>query len=256
MKTTKTQEAQLKSEIEKALSSNAATTFEDIPGEAFSPLNQPVVEKNIHADKAFMENNEGMQGEDDTVESQDNPVNEPLDAPEQHIGNQDENAATDAIPEMPLSHAQITADAILGATDNLLEVGGGFFLRIRKHDDFYDFDEEIIQVIDDQNQKNIKLLKLEPDDKAMLRPLMIVVIRKRAKTLSPEELLAGAILSILIKKAQMIIQVRAENDRLVERIRAVFKKPDESNEERTSSKDQNQTSVEGMSQMGAVLETA
>lgn len=147
----------------------------------------------------------------------------PLDAPEQEIDpSQLGDVQAEDEPEIPLAHAQIAADTFLGITDNLLEVGGGFFVRIRKHEDFYEFDE-VVQVIDEQNQKNLKRIKLDDEDRALLRPLLVIIIRKRAKKLTPEQQLAGAVISILIKKARMAVEIRAENNLLVDRIRDIIK---------------------------------
>ncbi len=97
-----------------------------------------------------------------------------------------------------------------------------FFITIRKHKDFYDFDE-VIQIIDDQNVKNIKRLKLDEEDKALLRPLIIHVLRKKAKVLTPEQQLLGAALSIVIKKARIVMEIRKENEVMVDRIRDVIR---------------------------------
>ena len=124
--------------------------------------------------------------------------------------------------ELPTAHAQQAADAILEVTDNLLEVGGGFFVKIRKHKLFFDF-EEVIQVIYQQNEKNVQRIKLEPEDKVLLRPLLAAVLKKRAQRLTPEQQLLGAVVSILFKKVQIVAEIRAENEFLVERILHIIK---------------------------------
>ena len=118
---------------------------------------------------------------------------------------------------MPLSQANQAADALLGMSNNVLEVGGGYFVKISKHKEFYEFDE-IISVIDQQNDKNVARVKLDKEDKALLRPLLAQILRKKAKKLTPEQQLMGAVLSILMKKAQVVMEVRAENNILEERI--------------------------------------
>jgi cell division protein FtsN len=44
------------------------------------------------------------------------------------------------------------------------------------------------------------------------------VLRKKAKKLTPEQQLMGAVVSVLMKKAQVVMEVRAENNLLEERI--------------------------------------
>ena len=98
-----------------------------------------------------------------------------------------------------------------------MAVGGGYFVKINKHKEFYEF-EEILQVIDTQNEKNVERVKLDKEDQALLRPLLAQVLRKKAKKLTPEQQLMGAVISILMKKAQVVMEVRAENTLLEERI--------------------------------------
>ncbi|MEN8901231.1 MAG: hypothetical protein ABF247_08020 [Nonlabens sp.] len=102
-------------------------------------------------------------------------------------------------------------------SNNVLAVGGGYFVKIRKHQEFYEF-EEIIQVVDQQNDKNVERIKLDKEDQALLRPLLAQVLRKKAKKLTPEQQLMGAVISILMKKAQVVMEVRAENSLLENRI--------------------------------------
>jgi hypothetical protein len=125
---------------------------------------------------------------------------------------------------MPLEHAGLMADSIIGTINNtVLEVGAGYFVTISKHKDFYDF-EELIQVIDEQNTKNIKRIKLDEEDKALLRPLLIHILRKKSAALSPEKQLLMVAISIIIKKAKVVIEIRMENQQLVERIRDIIRK--------------------------------
>ena len=147
---------------------------------------------------------------------------ESLDAPEQEInGNgfdtEADETVTDQDFEVPLAQANQAADAILGMSNNVLAVGGGYFVKIRKHQEFYEF-EEIIQVVDQQNDKNVERIKLDKEDQALLRPLLAQVLRRKAKKLTPEQQLMGAVISILMKKAQVVMEVRAENSLLENRI--------------------------------------
>ncbi|MFL0147980.1 hypothetical protein V2598_06570 [Tenacibaculum maritimum] len=225
--------------------------FEQLQNEDSSPLNQPVIEKDIGGErpvdadeekqkswnvwkpeqehKTLDELEPGRSGNTQTdfrtkVEAkvEKEKEQEPLDAPEQEInGNgfdtEADETVTDQDFEVPLAQANQAADAILGMSNNVLAVGGGYFVRIRKHQEFYEF-EEIIQVVDQQNEKNVERIKLDKEDQALLRPLLAQVLRKKAKKLTPEQQLMGAVISILMKKAQVVMEVRAENSLLENRI--------------------------------------
>ncbi len=216
--------------------------FEEIPEENDSPLAQPVVQKNNPSEDATAskteskntsEKAENKPGNESKEQPKEKPKEEPLDAPEQEIDAEptEENTGTTSTSSeesgefnVPIGHATMMADTILGVVNNtLLEVGAGYFVTIRKHKDFYDFDE-VIQVIEEQNVKNIKRIKLDEEDKAMLRPLLVHVLRKKAKVLTPEQQLLGVALSIIIKKAKVVMEIRAENEMLVERIRDIIRK--------------------------------
>lgn len=225
--------------------------FEQLQNEDSSPLNQPVIEKDIGGErpvdadeekqkswnvwkpeqehKTLDELEPGRSGNTQTdfrtkVEAkvEKEKAQEPLDAPEQEInGNgfdtEADETVTDQDFEVPLAQANQAADAILGMSNNVLAVGGGYFVKIRKHQEFYEF-EEIIQVVDQQNDKNVERIKLDKEDQALLRPLLAQVLRKKAKKLTPEQQLMGAVISILMKKAQVVMEVRAENNLLENRI--------------------------------------
>ena len=225
--------------------------FEQLQNEDSSPLNQPVIEKDIGGErpvdadeekqkswnvwkpeqehKTLDELEPGRSGNTQTdfrtkVEAkvEKEKEQEPLDAPEQEInGNgfdtEADETAADQDFEVPLAQANQAADAILGMSNNVLAVGGGYFVKIRKHQEFYEF-EEIIQVVDQQNDKNVERIKLDKEDQALLRPLLAQVLRKKAKKLTPEQQLMGAVISILMKKAQVVMEVRAENSLLENRI--------------------------------------
>lgn len=218
----------IKDEIQNILASEEGQkTFEPIPEEDHSPLNQPVVEKHFG-------NQEQQSNPPNLIEEEtDNEFyisDEDLDAPEQEIDEAGfgEIGTDEEAFELPTGHAQQAADAILGVTDNLLEVGGGFFVKIRKHQLFFDF-EEVIQVIDQQNEKNVQRIKLEPEDKVLLKPLLTAVLKKRAQRLTPEQQLLGAVVSILFKKVQIVAEIRAENEFLVERILHIIKEDSDDN---------------------------
>ncbi len=212
--------------------------FEAPIDEDESPMNESVVDKDKTSPGPPLTN----EGTIDRQNGQNQPLGEsngqatvnapqtPLDAPEQEINAE---AASEHTGEMPkespegftvsLEHAQLMADTMLGVTNNVLEVGGGYFITIRKHKEFYDFDE-VIQIIDEQNVKNIKRLKLDEEDKALLRPLLVQVLRKQTKAISVESQLIAVALSIVMKKARVVMEIRAENEVMVDRIREVIRR--------------------------------
>lgn len=222
---------------------NQDIDFEPIPEENVSPFAQPVVKKSdtsgdVSASKKPLAQNNTVNQEQPKQETatettqqepQQQTKEEVTDAPEQEIDaepteEEKEKAAQNSEEfAMPLEHAQLMADSIIGSINNtVLEVGCGYFVTISKHKDFYDF-EELIQVIDEQNVKNIKRMKLDEEDKALLRPLLIHILRKKAAALSPEKQLLMVALSILIKKAKVVMEIRAENEMLVDRIRDIIR---------------------------------
>ena len=150
------------------------------------------------------------------------PEESPLNYPvaEKHF---EEPPQPEPTPKSPsgTDHAKMMADVILGAANNLIEVGGGFFIKIKTDASFHEY-AELIQVIEEQNQRNLKRLVLDESDKAMLRPLIAEILRSREKVMSPEQQLLIAMVSILIKKAQVVMEVRAENQILTERIKEII----------------------------------
>lgn len=225
--------------------------FEQLQSENSSPLNQPVIEKDIGGERPVETEEEKQKswnvwkpekevksidelepGKSDNTQPdfrssveanvQQEKAQEPLDAPEQEINGEPQqfetkDSVSDQDFQMPLAQANQAADALLGMTNNVMVVGGGYFVKVRKHKEFYEF-EEIVQVIDSQNEKNVERVKLDAEDQALLRPLLAQVLRKKAKQLTPEQQLMGAVVSILMKKAQVVMEVRAENSLLEERI--------------------------------------
>ncbi len=218
--------------------------FEELQSEQYSPLNQAVKEKDIGGANSQNDWNiwkpEGPKDqkvensstaidskEKETDQAKENVASKPIspfDAPEQEIGGNEtvDNGSQNQEQqeeefELPTSTAKQAADTILGMTNNVLAVGGGFFVKIRKHKEFYDFDE-IVDLIDEQNDKNVQRIKLDKEDKTLLKPLIVAILKKKAKKLTPEQQLTGAVFSILIKKAQVVMEVRAENEILFDRI--------------------------------------
>jgi len=220
--------------IETVLKANSQDIeFEPIPEENDSPLAEPVVQKNSLSKTDALKNPEGLENtaDDKDAGQRGSHAETFYDAPEQEIRDDiPEDVETEKTQNttedfsMPLEHAQLMADSLIGTFNNtVLEVGGGYFVTVRKHKEFYDF-EEIIQVIDAQNVRNIERLKLDDGDKALLRPLLVQILRKKSAAMSPEKQLVMVAFSILIKKGKAVMEMRSENDLLVERIRDVIRK--------------------------------
>ncbi len=213
---------ELEKEIQDALANTGEDHILEVPiSEAQSPLNKAVktgdiadVSKKAEADKASFRKT----AEDAYADEQTQQII--ADAPEQHIGEHSEGSSQEAETAQAVisdKQATQTAEALLGMADNFLAVGGGFFVKIRKHEEFFEF-EELVEVIDSQNEKNIRRIRLDGDDKALLTPLLAQVIKNKTKQLSPEQQLLGAIISVIVKKAQTVMEVRAENKSLEGRI--------------------------------------
>ncbi|WP_024772920.1 hypothetical protein [Aquimarina macrocephali] len=237
---------ELEKEVVDVLKNPNNIGFEEIQDEELSPLNQAVIEKEIAGvaksddwniwkpdrpgqrnDPRSEEENSRKEMEQENFEARNET---PLDAPEQEIGggSEDESNMGDKNShtnddtekeefELPTAAAKQAADSIFGTVNNLIDLGGGYFVKIKKHKEFYDFDE-IIELIDLQNEKNVKRIKLDKEDKALLKPLLVQILKRKAKKLTPEKQLMAVVLSILFKKGRVIMEIKAENDLLVERI--------------------------------------
>lgn len=237
---------ELEKEVVDVLKNPNDVDFENIQDEELSPLNKAVIEKEIagvtkpndwniwKGGNSIQGNNMGekeLNSENGMEQGTYNVRDEvPLDAPEQEIGdgfddnsdmgdeNMNPNNEEDKEEfELPTDAAKQAADSIFGTVNNLIDLGGGYFVKIKKHKEFYDFDE-IIELIELQNEKNVKRIKLDKEDKAMLKPLLVQILKRKAKKLTPERQLMAVVLSILFKKGRAVMEIKAENDLLVERI--------------------------------------
>lgn len=214
--------------------------YEEISEIETSPINEPVkvgevsdgfatkseerIEQQINLEELEEDLPEGI------LQDYEEPQLPPTDAPEQVIDEEDElleeNAINSTSPNSPIDnadqHAAIAADSFLGIADNVLEIGGGFFIKIKKKKSHLYFDELIDRSelkgfkkigadIDSLNEKNIKRIKLDDSDRALLRPILIEVLKKQTKQLTPEQQLAAIGISIAIKKAQAVMEMKAEN---------------------------------------------
>ena len=192
-------------EITKALEDQNPPLEEPAP-DKLSPLNQPVTDPE----------NDHPPAPEDSYQDDFNHRNLSDDAPQQDL-HQNNPESHSAAFEIPKEQAQVAADSLISGFDNCLEISGGFFVRIKKLPEFYDFDQ-IIESIDDQNGRNINHVKLSEQEKDQLKPLVTAVIQKRAKKLTPEQQLLGVLTTILAKKVQVIVQIKQENNILLEKI--------------------------------------
>ena len=175
--------------------------WEDVPNEVLSPINEPVKQGEVSGnvidlsatepilevdetidDSQIAEEPEAIKSEEENTVQE--PKQEPLDAPEQEIdAEESEEHPTEGTGDnlnIPDSHSGIAADSVIGVTSHLLEVGAGFFVKIKKEKSFYRF-EEVIQQLDSQNEKNVKRFRLDKDDEALLRPILIQVLNAKAQ---------------------------------------------------------------------------
>lgn len=150
---------------------------------------------------------------EEAMAPEDSPLNDPVEEKEfPDPPQEDPNPAP--IPDAML---QLAAGSILNTVDTLIGLGAGYFVKIKRHKEFCEI-EEVIQVIDAQNEKNVKALQLDAEDKAMLTPILVQVLRKRGKAPTPEQQLLMITLTILMKKAQLFLQIRSENQEMTERL--------------------------------------
>ena len=193
--------------------------------DGFAAKSEEHIEQQITSEELEEDLPEGMLEE---IEEEELP---PTDAPEQVINEEEqddtfEESTTHHSSNSPIDnadhHAAIAADSFLGIADNILEIGGGFFIKIKKKKSHLYFDElidrselegfkKIGSDIDLLNEKNIKRIKLDDSDRALLKPVLIEVLKKQTKQLTPEQQLAAIGISIAIKKAQAVMEMKAEN---------------------------------------------
>jgi hypothetical protein len=216
--------------------------YEEISEIETSPMNEPVkvgeVSEGIKNEIPIIQNLETKQGESEEedlpktmMEDYSDEATPPSDAPEQPIDEAEEEqeeseskqSASSSHIDQANDHAKFAADSMLGVANNLLAVGGNFFVKIKKRKSHIYFDELIERIptkdsngkigekIDIQNDKNIKRIVLDKADIALLRPIIIQVLKQHTKQLTPEQQLIAIGLSIVAKKAQMVMEMRAEN---------------------------------------------
>jgi len=216
----------MEDELDKEIIEVLNTPIEDMESQSSipenqSPLNQGVKTGDIADTKATEQANGSFRKKAETQHAFDKAQEELEDAPEQPIHTDKESSSnhttdtSDAV--IPNAQSLQTAEALLGMADNVIAVGAGYFIKVRKHQEFYEY-EEIVQIIDEQNEKNIKRVCLDEDDKALLKPLLAIVLQNKAKQLTPEQQLFGAATAIIIKKIQIVLEMRSENRSLEDRL--------------------------------------
>lgn len=130
-------------------------------------------------------------------------------------------------------HAGIAADSLIGVADNLLETGGGFLVKLKKKSHYHDFDKwlgfekgnpnSLNTRIDDFNEKSIKRIKLDEEDKKQLKPVLKEVLKRKSKALTPEQQLMALGITILMKKGKAVIEMRNESRALQAHFDGVIK---------------------------------
>lgn len=216
--------------------------YEEISEIETSPMNEPVkvgeVSEGIRSEIPLTPNLEAKQGESveadlpkTMMEEHSDEASPPTDAPEQPIDETEEEqeesegkqSASSSHIDEATDHAKFAADSLLGVANNLLAIGGNFFVKIKKRKSHIYFDELIERIpskdsdakigekIDIQNDKNINRIVLDKADIALLRPIIIQVLKQQTKQLTPEQQLIAIGISIVAKKAQMVMEMRAEN---------------------------------------------
>jgi len=203
----KTTEQNTDKEIQDALAGELELPMEEIQEGIESPLNDPVIDRSQeHQTNA-------------TTQSQET---EPLDAPTQQFQGQEVETPTheaepEIDPKIAKESAKLLADSVLGSVNMVIGVGGGYFVKIKKDEDFYQF-EEVVELIDEQNDKNVERIKLDKEDIALLKPLLVEVLKSKVQHITPEKQLLGAVFAILIKKYQAVQEIKADNDLLYSKI--------------------------------------
>ena len=196
----------------KAILSEEDTTMEALQEAQHSPLNEPVIDRSHETlEAAFAA---------DTQPTDDN--NTPLDAPTQTFDTQatEEQQPYETIeldPKAATESAKMLTETLLSSVNVLIGVGGGYLVKIRKDPSFYQF-EEVVELLDEQNEKNIGRIKLDEEDMAMLRPLLITILKNKVEKITPEKQLLGVVFTILIKKYQAVQEIRSENEVLYDKL--------------------------------------
>lgn len=224
-------------EVEDILSDDSPLEFDEIMEVSDSPLNQKVKEKEIigaftppvdDTPEQFEEPHDLAKDQEgvDPIEAFDFESGNEQDVdnvPEQEFNVDPEMADSDTEePEVgiPDAAAKQMADTIIGAADNLLALTG-HFVKIEKEQEFFEF-EDVIKSIDDINEKNVARMRLDKEEKRMLKPLIVQITKKKAKVLSPEQQMLIALGTIGARRVQATMEMRAEIKNIVPTIKEMI----------------------------------
>ena len=86
--------------------------------------------------------------------------------------------------------SELAAGTRLGVVNHVIETAARPLVGIKVSPDVRKF-EEVVEVIEEQNGRNIDRLKLDEEDKELLRPLIAAIVRKSGKAPSPEQQLVA-----------------------------------------------------------------
>jgi len=229
--------------IEKAF--GESIEYEEISEIENSPINEPVKEGEVSdgfsKEKPPAPTNDSTSNEieedlpPEMLEEVETPQLPPKDAPEQVVNDEEPNEnklegepTRTATPiDHADQHAKIAADSFIGIANNMLEIGGGFFIKIKRKKSHIYFDEllertkmegfpPVVESIDNQNNKNFNRIKLDPTDVALLRPVLVEVLKNQTKQMTPEQQLAAVAISIAVKKGKAMMEIKAENKLFVQ----------------------------------------
>jgi hypothetical protein len=239
-------------EIEEAFGENIE--YEEISEIETSPMNEPVkvgeVSEGIQKEE-FLSSENSTQTKESTSEEDlpegmlEDYMHEsepPLDAPEQIIDeeleedelNNHQSASSSAFDNAN-HHAGIAADSFIGIANQVLEIGGGFYIKIKRTKSHIYFDEllernnstkfkPIGDKLDALNSKNINRIKLDSADIALLRPILVEVLKSQTKKMTPEQQLIAVGISIAVKKAQSVMEIKAENKLFIRQLEETMEK--------------------------------
>ncbi|MGB3468499.1 MAG: hypothetical protein WBA74_24655 [Cyclobacteriaceae bacterium] len=178
-----------------------------------SPLNQPVVEKAAPVEQQALD----TEIYDDEYAPEQDPEGETImDAPEQVINEHtNPQAETISAEDEKLLDKEfgMMADSAINGLSQLLMLPYPF-VRIKPDPELMEY-EETANHITESNQTLKESLPISKEEKAMLKPPLKAVLRKRAVKISPESQLAAVTASILLNKAALVYQMAKANKALV-----------------------------------------
>jgi len=123
---------------------------------------------------------------------------------------------------IPDGSAEDTFEFFFTATNYALKSFGGRFVKIKIIKEYRKF-PEIPPVINDHNDNQVEKILLDKDDKELLKEPSITMIKKMGESVTkPENKFAMAVGMVLVKKLQVIPEIRKENRELEKRIKLLL----------------------------------